>query len=62
MSCLRARLQRPSMREFPRCELKRLALWPSIGVWLQGVRQRNEAAETHVPLTSIPRERNAARM
>ena len=44
----RAALQRQSMQEFLRCELKRIASRPSLGTWLQGVRDRKEAASTQV--------------
>ena len=44
----RAVFQRQSMQEFLRCELERIASRPSVGAWLQGVRNRKEAAETRV--------------
>ena len=55
----RAALQRQSMQEFLRCELERIASKPSINAWLQGVRQRKEAAGTRIPPSSILRARNA---
>ncbi len=57
----RAALQRQSMQEFLRCELERIASKPSINAWLQGVRQRKEAAGTRIPPSSILRARNADR-
>ena len=57
----RAALQRQSMQEFLRCELERIASKPSINAWLQGVRQRKEAAGTRIPSSSILRARNADR-
>ena len=57
----RAALQRQSMQEFLRCELERIASKPSINAWLQGVRERKEAAETRVPPSNILRARNADR-
>ena len=46
-------LQRQSMQEFLRGELKRIASRPSVGEWLQGVSDRKEAAGTRVPPSSI---------
>ena len=57
----RAALQRQSMQEFLRGELERIASKPSINSWLQGVRERKEAAETRIPPSSILRARNADR-
>ena len=57
----RAALQRQSMQEFLRGELERIASKPSINSWLQGVRERKEAAETRVPPSNILRARNADR-
>ena len=57
----RAALQRQSMQEFLRSELERIASKPSINAWLQGVRQRKEAAGTRIPPSSILRARNADR-
>ena len=57
----RAALQRQSMQEFLRGELERIASKPSINAWLQGVRQRKEAAGTRIPPSSILRARNADR-
>ena len=57
----RAALQRQSMQEFLRGELERIASKPSINSWLQGVRERKEAAETRIPPSSILRDRNADR-
>ena len=57
----RAALQRQSMQEFLRGELERIASKPSINSWLQGVRERKEAAETRIPPSNILRARNADR-
>ncbi len=57
----RAALQRQSMQEYLRCELERLASRPSIGSWLEGVRQRKAAAGTRVRPASILRARDADR-
>ncbi len=57
----RAALQRQSMQEFLRCELERIASKLSINSWLQGVRERKEAAETRIPPSNILRARNADR-
>ena len=57
----RAALQRQSMQEYLRCELERLAARPSIGSWLEGVRQRKAAAGTRVRPASILRARDADR-
>ena len=59
---VRAALQRQSMQEFLRCELERIASRPSVGAWLQGVRNRKEAAETRVQPSNILRARDADRM
>ena len=57
----RAAVQRQSMQEFLRCELERIASRPSLGAWLQGVRDRKEAADTQVPPASILSARDADR-
>ncbi len=57
----RAALQRQSMQEFLRCELERIASRPSLGAWLQVVRDRKEAAGTRVQPSSILRARDADR-
>ena len=57
----RAALQRQSMQEFLRCELERIASRPSRSAWLQGVRDRKEAARTRVPPASILRARGVDR-
>ena len=57
----RAALQRQSMQEFLRGELERIASKPSINSWLQGVRERKEAAETRIPPSNILRARSADR-
>ena len=57
----RAALQRQSMQEFLRCELERIASRPSLGVWLQGVRDRKQAAGTRVPPSRILRARGRDR-
>lgn len=57
----RAALQRQSMQEFLRCELERIASRPSLGVWLQGVRDRKQAAGTRVPPSRILQARDRDR-
>ena len=47
---MRAALQRKSMQEFLRCELERLASKPSVGAWLQDVRNRKAVTKTRVPI------------
>ena len=41
------------MQEFLRCEPERIASFPSIGEWLEGVRARAEAADNRVPPSAI---------
>ena len=57
----RAALQRQSMQEFLRGELERIASRPSLGAWLQGVRERKAVAETRVQPYTILRARDADR-
>lgn len=57
----RAAVQRQSMQEFLRGELERIASRPSLGAWLQSVRDRKEAAETRVTPSRIVRARDADR-
>ena len=57
----RAALQRQSMQEFLRGELERIASRPSVGAWLERVRDRKAAAETRVPPSQILRARDADR-
>ena len=57
----RAARQRQSMQEFLRGELERIASRPSIGTWLQGVRDRKAVAETRVQPSRILRARDADR-
>ena len=57
----RAALQRQSMQEFLRGELERIASRPSLGAWLQSVRDRKEAVETRVTPSRILRARDADR-
>ena len=57
----RAALQRQSMQEFLRCELERIASRPSLDAWLQGVRDRKEAASTRVSPSIILSARDADR-
>ena len=57
----RAALQRQSMQEFLRGELERIASRPSLGAWLQGVRERKAVAETRVQPYSILRARDSDR-
>ena len=58
---VRAALQRQSMQEFLRGELERIASRPSVGAWLERVRDRKAAAETRVPPSHILRARDADR-
>ena len=58
---VRAARQRQSMQEFLRGELERIASRPSIGTWLQGVRDRKAVAETRVQPSRILRARDADR-
>ena len=58
---VRAALRRQSMQEFLRCELERIASLPSLDAWLQGVRERKDAAGTRVTPSSILRARDADR-
>ena len=58
---IRAALQRQSMQEFLRGELERIASRPSVGVWLQEVRERKAAMGTHVSTASILSTRDADR-
>lgn len=57
----RAAMQRQSMQEFLLGELERIASRPTIGAWLQGVRDRKEMSGTRVPASAILRERDADR-
>ena len=58
---VRAALQRQSMQEYLRCELERIASRPSVGTWLQGVRDRKAVSETRVQPSRILRARDADR-
>ena len=58
---VRAAIQRQSMQEYLRGELERIASRPSIGVWLQRVRDRKELEETRVEVSEILRARDADR-
>ena len=49
----RAARKRQSLQEFLRCELERIASFPSTADWLEGVRERVEAAESRVPPSVI---------
>jgi hypothetical protein len=57
----RAALQGKSMQEFLRAELERLAARPSIDAWLQQVRKRKRATQTHISSKQILENRNADR-
>ena len=57
----RAAMRRQSMQEFLRGELERIASRPTIGAWLQGVRDRKEVSGTRVAASDILRERDADR-
>lgn len=58
---VRAASQRQSMQEYLRCELERIAARPSFDAWLQGVRDRKEAAGSRVRPSSILRARDPDR-
>lgn len=58
---VRAALQRQSMQEFLRCELERIASRPSVGAWLQGVRNRKAGTKARISPARILRARNADR-
>ncbi|MCY4613642.1 MAG: hypothetical protein OXB94_08495 [Nitrospira sp.] len=58
---MRAALQCQSMQEFLRCELARLAERPSVGMWLQAVRNRKVGTKTRIPPSLILRARDADR-
>ena len=55
---VRAALRGQSMQEFLRCELESIASRPSVGVWLQKVRDRKELEETRVEVSEILRARD----
>jgi hypothetical protein len=57
----RAALQGKSMQEFLHAELPRMAMRPSIDVWLQRVRQRKRATQTQVSVEEILQNRDADR-
>ena len=57
----RAARRRQSMQAFLRCELERIASFPSLDEWVEGVGDRAEAADNRVPpsviLTARDRDR-----
>ena len=57
----RAALQGKSMQEYLRAELERLAARPSVDAWLEQVRKRKRASQTHVSSGQILKERDADR-
>lgn len=57
----RAALERLSMQEYLRRELERIAARPSVERWLEGVRERKEAAGNRVSACSILAARDAGR-
>lgn len=57
----RAAMRRQSMQEFLLGELERIASRPTIGAWLQGVRDRKEVSGKQVSASAILRERDADR-
>ena len=57
----RAALHRQSMQEFLRGELELIASRPSIGAWLQAVRDRKALAKSRVSPSQIVRARDADR-
>lgn len=58
---IRAALRRQSMQAFLRGELERIASRPSVGVWLQAVRNRKAGTKTRIPPFHILRARNTDR-
>lgn len=58
---MRASLQCQSMQEFLRCELERIASRPSVGAWLQDVRNRKRGTKTRIPPSRILRVRDVDR-
>ena len=58
---VRAALQRQSIQKFLRCELERIASRPSVGAWLQGVRNRKTGTKTRVSPSRILGARGADR-
>lgn len=57
----RAAMRRQSMQEFLLGELERMASRPTIGAWLEGVRDRKEVSGIRVSASAILRERDADR-
>ncbi len=57
----RAALQGRSMQEFLRAELERLVARPSVDAWLQQVRKRKRAGQTHLSSEQILANRDAGR-
>lgn len=57
----RAALQGKSMQEYLRAELERLAARPSVDAWLEQVRKRKRASQTHVPSRQILKHRDGDR-
>lgn len=57
----RAAREGKSMQEYLREQLERLAARPTIGAWLEQVRERKLAAKTRVPPDEILKHRDAGR-
>lgn len=57
----RAALQGKSMQEYLLGELERIAARPWVDAWLRSVRERKDAAATHVGASTIISARNADR-
>ncbi len=57
----RAALQRKSMQAYLRDELQRIASRPSLESWLEGVRERKQAAGTRVRASTLLRARDSDR-
>jgi antitoxin FitA len=57
----RAALQGKSMEEYLRAELERLAARPSLETWLEQVRKRKRASQTHISSKQILQNRDADR-
>ncbi|MYA16265.1 MAG: hypothetical protein F4089_15775 [Gammaproteobacteria bacterium] len=57
----RAAMRRQSMQEFLLGELERIASRPTIGAWLEGVRDRKTMSPNRVAAAAILRERDSDR-
>ena len=55
----RAALRGQSLQQFLRCELARIASRPSVGDWLEEVRERKAIVKTRIPSSKILAARSA---